>query len=249
MKKLFLIFFSFLVFVSCSAEKKVFIVAAAANLQNTAKELAAVFEKKTGIHAELVFSSSGNLTAQITEGAPYSIFLAADLNYPEKLFQAKKTISSPKVYAYGVLAVASVKIKELKNLKEVVLKADKIAIADPKLAPYGREAIRVFTHLGILPGLEDSIIYAENISKAGHYIFSGTVDVGLTALSLVKSYAAGHEVFYEPCPENLYSPIAQGGVVLNYGEEYFPEESKKFFEFIFSPDAKTIFESYGYMLK
>jgi len=246
MKKLSLIFFSFLILVSCSDEKKVFIVAAAANLQNTAKELAAVFEKKTGIHAELVFSSSGNLTAQITEGAPYSVFLSADLSYPEKLFQLKKAVSSPKIYAYGILAVASLKIKELENLKEVLLKADKIAIADPKLAPYGKEAENLFKTMGIFDGVESKLIYAENISKAAHTIFTSAVDIGFTALSLVKTYAKDHVVYYAPCPENLYNPIAQAGVILNYGEEYFPEESKKFFDFIFSPDAKTIFESYGY---
>ena len=236
-----------LLFAGChTTQQPLFTVAAAANVQFAMQDIVAEFEKIYGHKVNLVIGSSGKLTAQIQQGAPYSIFLSADKKYPTLLFEKKKAIHLPEVYMVGKLALwsnSNFKINDLNELKNPDIK--RIAIANPLNAPYGQEAENALKYYQLWDAVQPKLVFGESIAQTNQYILSGACEVGFTALSTAFAKDINHRGHWLPIDEKSYKPIEQGAVITAYGEKYCPEISKKFYQFLFSDAAKTIFTQFG----
>lgn len=225
-------------------------VAVAANVKYAFDELATAFTRQTGVAVRGVVSSSGKLTSQIKSGAPYDVFLSADMEYPAILFNDGQATSPPKVYASGALVLWTSKDVDLS--KGVAGLADssfkKIAIASPKLAPYGREAIKALDFYKVRAVVEPKLVYGESISQVNQYIDTKSVEVGFTAKSVVLSPELQGKGKWVEVPNESYAPIAQGLVILRHGSENNGEAARKFYGFVFSSIAQAILTKYGYKL-
>lgn len=247
MKHSFLIF-SICSFIACQPKKApVFTIAAAANIQFAMEEIVADFEKKQETKVNLVIGSSGKLTAQIMQGAPYSVFLSADKKYPELLYEKGKATALPEIYALGNLTIWSNKqliINGMHDFKNADIK--KIAIANPQTAPYGKQAENVLKYYNLWDSIQSKLVFAENIAQANQYILSGACDVGLTAASTASAKNIDHKGMWLPIDTMSYSPIRQGAVITIYGQKKHSEVAKQFYDFLFSKPAQAIFSKYHY---
>ena len=224
-------------------------IAAAANVQYALKEITQEFQKKyPAVRITKIISSSGKLTAQIVRGAPYDLLLSADMKYPEFLYKKGFAISKPVVYAKGTLVLWSMKDIPLENEIKSLLNPSikKIAIPDPKTAPYGREAKKALEKSGIYPKVRYKLVYGESVGQATQYIYKGLVDVGFTAKSVVLSPQMKNKGRWIEIDSSLYSPIKQGIVILKHGEKNL--YAQKFIEFLLSDTGKKILEKYGYKI-
>ena len=226
-------------------------VAVAANVQFAMQDLKTQFKKETGINIIIIIGSSGQLTAQIKQGAPYDIFISADMIYPKNLFENKFAVDTPKVYASGNLVVWSVKkgIKLSDNLKELLdNKIQKIALANPKIAPYGVATIEALKYFGIYKNVKNKLVFGESIAPTNQFIISGAADIGFTAKSVVMSPSMKGKGIWKEVNPLAYSPIKQGCVILKYGFKNHKIETEKFYNFLFSEKAKKILINYGYQV-
>ena len=221
-------------------------VAVAANLQSVIKVLGQDFKQKTGITIEPIVSSSGNLTAQVRNGAPYDVFLSADMAFAETLFKEGFGLKKPVVYARGSLIICSNQDIGFENWERVLMtrRIKKIAIANPSIAPYGKAAQEALKYKGILNDIKSKIVYGESISQVDTYIITGVVDIGFTTLALVKDPANKTRLYWKAIDPRIYAPIEQGMVVLKHGGNN--PGAEKFYQYILGPAAKAIFEHYGY---
>lgn len=221
-------------------------IAVAANMQFAMKALTHTFARESGVECDLVISSSGKLTAQIKEGAPYDLFISADMKYPDVLYKAGFAVLKPEVYAYGKLVLWSMDNSIKPSLAILRTKLVKhIACANPKTAPYGVATIQVLKRNGMFSSVEDKLVYGESISQTNQFIISRSAQVGFTAKSVVLSpEMKGKGSWIELNPAG-YSPIAQGVIILkrNQTEE---TNARKFYNFLFSAKAKEILKSFGY---
>jgi len=222
-------------------------VAAAANLQGVMKVLQADFTAKTGIGVDPIIGSSGNLSTQIQNGAPFDIFLSADMDFPQKLYDAGFTLKQPVVYASGSLIICSSQDLGFDNWERLLLtpQVKKIAIANPAIAPYGKAAEESLQLKGILSEIKSKVVYGESISQVNTYITTGSVDVGFTTQSFVKD--AKITLYWKAIDPKTYSPILQGIVVLKHADGN--ANAEKFYQYILSADAKKIFKAYGYIVE
>lgn len=225
--------------------KKQLTIATAANMQFAMKELAQTFTNATGIACQPVISSSGKLTAQIKEGAPFDLLVSADLKYPETLHQDGFTLEPPKVYAYGKLVLWTYQGERQPQLDQLAdQKVKHIALANPKTAPYGQAAVEVLTRKRIYQDVESRLVFGESIAQTNQFITSGAAEYGFTAKSVVLSPQMLDKGRWLEIEDGQYQPIRQGVVLLKQSHE--PELARRFYEFLFSAEAKTILERYGY---
>lgn len=236
-------------FISVSTLAQNLKVATAANLQSVIRVLGADFNKKTGITVEPIIGSSGNLTTQISNGAPFDIFLSADMAFPEKLYTEGFTAEKPVAYASGSLIICSTQDLGFENWERLLLtpRIKKIAIANPVIAPYGKAAIQVLLLRGISPEIKSKMVEGESIAQVNTYISTGVVDVGFTTQALVKDMAGKKAIYWKAIDPKTYSPIQQGIVILKHAEGNAAAE--KFYRYILSADAKKIFKEYGYIVE
>ncbi|MBD8489057.1 molybdate ABC transporter substrate-binding protein [Echinicola sp. CAU 1574] len=221
-------------------------IATAANMQFAMKALIEDFSLQTGIECEMVTSSSGKLTAQIKEGAPYDIFVAANMKYPKAIFDAGLAERPPQVYALGKLVLWSIKEKNYLDLTDYTWSTvSHIAVANPKTAPYGEAAIQALNHLGVYEDLENKLVFGESISQTNQFILSGAAELGFTAMSVVKSPPMKSKGTWIKVPDSLYQSIEQG-VILIKQKEGNSENASKFYEFLFEKKAHEILKEYGY---
>ncbi|WP_080056437.1 molybdate ABC transporter substrate-binding protein [Spirosoma aerolatum] len=224
-------------------------VAVAANAQFVMEELKTAFQKKTGVTVETIVSSSGKLTTQIQQGAPYDVFLSADMTYPQTLHKAGLTTAAPVVYAYGSLVLWT--MGELPVSANLNVLSDPsvrhIAIANPATAPYGEAAIGFLKAKKLLVAVQAKIVYGESISQVNQYILSGAAEVGFTAKSVVLDPTLAKRGHWVDLPQTGYAPIAQGVVVLKRTSQ--PKAAEQFLVFLRSPDARRILQKFGYQLK
>ena len=220
-------------------------IAAAANMQHPIKELMAVFEKETGIASTVSVASSGKLTNQIKNGAPYEVFLSADMSYPEDLYKNGFTPQPAKPYAYGklVLWTATDEEPSIALLKEERIKH--IAIGNPRLAPYGIAAQEVLEYYKLYESLKEKYVFGESITQVNQFISSGAAEVGFTALAVVKSPSNQDVGKWIAIPDSLYSPIGQGAVLIKHKGEV-SEQAQKFYDFLYSDNGREILSKYGY---
>ena len=230
-------------------ESERLIIAAAANMQFAVSALCESFEEKTGIGSELIISSSGKLTAQIKEGAPYHLFISADMQYPEELFRSGLAEKPPRVYAYGKLVLWSMVEGIQPSLKTLSSKRiTHIALANPKTAPYGKAAQEFLKHYQLLDPLQAKLVFGESIAQTNQFITTQVADLGFTAKSVVvspKMRGKGNWIDLDP---GTYTPIQQGVLILKASSQQ-QQQAQKFYEFLFSAEAKRILEAYGYLVK
>ena len=242
----------YIFFMSCALSADILRVAVAANVSYAMDELKAEFEKSNpDIKVQVTLGSSGKLTAQIRNKAPYHIFMSANMRYPVSLYKAKIAKSKPRIYAKGSLALFSIKKRDFSDYIEVLKSKDirKIAIANPKTAPYGKAAFEVLRNLNILDLLKKKFVYGESVSQTFSYAMRAT-DIGFVAKSLLYSPKMAHFKQNQNWIElnsSLYTPISQGIVALVDVQKN--SDVKKFYDFIFTHKAKKIFEKYGYITK
>ena len=226
-------------------------IAVAANVSYAIDELKAEFAKSNPeTKVQVTLGGSGKLTAQIKNGAPYGLFMSANMKYPQALYDDKMAITKPVVYAQGALAYLSVKKLDFSKGMELLRdeKIEKIAVANPKTAPYGKAAEEAMKNAKIYDDVKSKFVYGESISQTVSYAVIAA-DIGIIAKSsLYSSKMAEYKenVNWTSVDPALYTPIKQGIVLLKYGEEN--KEYKAFYDFILSDKAKVILKKYGYMI-
>ena len=227
-------------------------IAAAADLTYCLEELNAVFhDKNPGVTLKVSNGSSGNFFEQIKNGAPFDIFLSADMNYPRELAKAglgdEKSIMQ---YATGriVLWTTNSKVDVSKGL-EILRDAQvvkKIAIANPDHAPYGRAAKAALEHYDLWKTITDRIVTGENISQTAQFVQTGNADAGIVALSLVMSPRLAKIGKYYLIPAESYPPLEQGAILTKSGMA--KADARAYMEFLRSDAARKIFDKYGFTL-
>lgn len=221
-------------------------VAVAANAQFVMEQLKTAFQKKTGIVVESIVNSSGKLTTQIQQGAPYDVFLSADMDYPQTLHKTGLTLTAPVVYAYGSLVLWTAGdlpvSADLKVLSDPAVRH--VAIANPATAPYGEAATGFLKAKNRLDLIRDKLVYGESIAQVNQYILSGAAEVGFTAKSVVLDPSLAKRGRWVDLPTTGYSPIAQGVVVLKRTTQ--PKVAGQFLQFLRSPEARRILQQFGY---
>jgi molybdate transport system substrate-binding protein len=224
-------------------------VAAAANLQAVIKVLAADFKAKTGVTVEPIVGASGNLVSQIKNGAPFDVFLSADMTFPEALFKEGLSTQKPVVYARGSLIICSNQDVGFENWERLLLteKVKKIAIANPAIAPYGKAAEETLKDKGILADIKSKIVTGESISQVNTYITTGVAEVGFTTQALVADPENKTKLYWRVIDPKTYSPIEQGMVVLKRAVSN--KEALRFYQYMLSPGARVVLKQYGYRIQ
>jgi molybdate transport system substrate-binding protein len=224
-------------------------IAAAADLQFVLPDLAAQYEKQTGVKLAITYGSSGNFFAQIQNGAPFDLFFSADSTYPRKLAEAG--FADPKslvIYARGLLVIwlppdspLDLTAQGFRTLLDP--RIQKIAIANPEHAPYGRAAIAALRNVGLYDQLKSKLVLGENVSQAAQFVQSGNAQAGLIARSLALSPAMKSGKCYELSGWR-YPMIEQSAVILKSSSN--KQAASAFLEFLRTPAARAIFDRHGY---
>ncbi len=224
-------------------------VAVAANFTAPMQKIAAEFEKDTGHKALLAFGATGKLYAQIKNGAPFQVFLAADDKTPAKLEAEGDTVPGSRfTYAIGTLVLWSAKPGFVDEQGEVLKKGAfrHLAIANPKTAPYGAAAVATLTQLGLLDALQPKLVTGENISQAYQFVVTENAELGFIALSQVMAdgQMIGGSAWI--VPSNLHDPIRQDAAILAKGKDQ--PAARALVEYLKGDKAAAIIKSYGYAL-
>lgn len=224
-------------------------VAAAANLRYVLEEIKINYLKKyPKAKVNLTFGASGTLVQQISNGASFDFFMAADNEFPVKLKDKGLTTGPVSTYAFGKLALYSTSLpvdkKGLEILKETDVK--KIAIANPETAPYGERAVELLKSLKLYDALKPKVVIAENISAAAQYAFSGNTEIGFVALSLALAPDMDGKGNYFVVPAKYYKPIEQACVLIK--TQVLNTEAARFRKYVLSAETKAVWEKWGYGL-
>ncbi len=218
-------------------------VAVASNFTDAAKDIAVAFKAKTGDDAVLSFGSTGQFFAQIGQGAPFQVFLAADGERPQKLVEDGLAVAGSRfTYAVGRVSLWSADPNLVKG--EETLRGggfSKLAIANPAGAPYGAAAIAVLKSLGLYDALETKIVQGNNIAQTFQFVETGNAELGFVALSQIAGIDRGSRW---DVPQALYAPIRQDAVLLKTGGT--DDTARAFIDFLKGPEARAIIEKHGY---
>jgi molybdate transport system substrate-binding protein len=236
---------AFLPAAAFAAETK---IAVAANFTAAAKDIANAFEAKTGHKAVLAFGSTGKLYTQIANGAPFEAFLAADQKRPQKGEAEGLAVPGSRfTYAKGRIVLFSVDAKLIDDEGKVLGKPDaftKLAITNPKTAPYGAAAVEAMEKLKVYAGVKAKLVRGDNLAQTYQFIVTKNAQLGFVAYSQVVKTEGGSKWVV---PDNLYAPIRQDAVLLKTGKN--SEAAKAFLTFLKSDEAHAILKSYGYGLE
>ena len=246
-KRLFAYFFGLLLFSSCAFAQAP-TIAVAANMKDAFLEIIAAFKPTGKSEMRVVYGSSGNFATQILNGAPFNLFIAADEHFPLELYKSGKTVDEGAVYAIGKLAIITKKSSGISlldskaQMAKAIQRANKISIAKPELAPYGKAAVEYLKAEGLWDLAKNKLVYADNIGVATAYVVSGAADIGFTALSLAKSPEVAKETSFLALNPKLYESIKQRMVLIKGA----PQEVVDLYRFMQTPETKTILQKYGY---
>jgi len=241
-----------LLLVTTLARAEPLTIAIAANLKYVFDDIAAEFKKETGIETQSVLNASGKIAAQVRNGAPFDIFMSADMDFPDGLYKDGFAITTPRVYALGTLVLWTQKDVDLS--KGVAGLADasvgKIAIANPKVAPFGKQSLKAMEYYKVRDLLEPKLVYGESITQVSQYVDSKAADVGFSAKSIVVAPETAGKGKWVDVPAESYDAIAQGIVILKHANanEANAEAARKFYGFVQSAKAREIFAKNGYKL-
>ncbi|MEK8089093.1 molybdate ABC transporter substrate-binding protein [Thermithiobacillus plumbiphilus] len=226
-------------------------VAAASDLQFVLAELNQAFTRAhPGVNIKVSTGSSGNFFAQISQGAPFDLFLSADVKYPKSLVDKGQALpDSLMPYAVGRLALWTMNprldpAQGLSMLRNPAVR--RIAIANPAHAPYGRAAREALSEAGLLPALQGKLVMGENISQTAQFVQSGNADAGIVALSLLRSPKLQGQGRYWLIPADSYTPLEQAAVITRYGAKN--PVAREYMAFLKSPAARQVFIRNGFLL-
>lgn len=226
-------------------------IAVAANVSYAIKELVKEFNKTyPDTKVRVTLGGSGKLVAQIKHGAPYDLFMSANMKYPQVLYRHMLAITKPRVYASGSLAFLSRNRQDFSDITALLNSSSikRVAIASPRTAPYGAATIEAFKNANIYQKIKKKFIYGESISQTLSYTLRAS-DIGVIAKSALFSPKISHfkeGVHWSEVDSKLYTPIDQGIVILKNAKG--KVGVKEFYDFIFSNRSQTILKRYGYIL-
>lgn len=249
MKKYLLVVILFCCAAMANAQE--IVVAAASDLSAVFPEVASRFEAETGKQVKMNFGSSGQFLLQIENGAPFDLFFSADLQYPQRL-EAEGFTQPGSIYEYAVgklvLYVPNRSgIDPAQGLRVLLSpRVRKVAIANPRHAPYGRAAVEALRHEGLYDALQGKLVMGENISQTAQFVQSGNADAGLVALSLALSPAMKSAGRFVELPANSYTPLRQAAVILKSSRN--KSTAVQFMEFVRSPEIVRLLAEYGFVL-
>lgn len=238
---------SLLVTTTAHAEK--ITVAAAADLKFAMDEIVSSFKKKSlSAEVDVVYGSSGKFHTQIQQGAPYDLFFSADIGYPRELARQGLAASEVKPYAVGriVLWSNSMNAAKMTLARLTDPKIAKIAIANPKHAPYGNRAEEALQSAGLWEKLQSKLVFGENVAQAAQFVLTGNAQVGFIALSLAVSPELAKKGDYFLIPDTLHKPLEQGFVITKHGTD--KPLAKKFADYMSSKETRGIMTKYGFVL-
>jgi len=222
-------------------------IAASANMQFAIKGLMDEFTNRTHIETELITASSGKLTAQIQEGAPFDVFLSADMKYPTALYENGFTHSKPVSYAYGQLVLWTMNQTIPLSLDSFSIGSIKhIALANPKTAPYGLAAKEVLVKKKSWSSIKDKLVFGESIAQTNQFVVTQSAEIGFTAKSVVLSSNLKDKGRWVAIDSNLYGDIVQGFVIVKHPQTPLLQ-AKQFQSFLFSKEAQKILKDFGYL--
>jgi len=231
------------------AQGKEIRVAAAADLKFAMGDLSERFEKQTGIKVHVTYGSSGNFFSQMQNGAPFDLFFSADIEYPKKL-EAAGLAERGTLYEYAVGQIviwtpANAKVDVAKHGWNALLdpSVEKIAIANPDHAPYGRAAVASLQRAGIYEQVKTKLVYGENISQAAQFVQSGNAQAGIVAMSLAVSPAMRDGKQWV-IPAEMHPPIEQGAIILKDAKN--EDAAQAFLDFVKSPTGRSTLAKYGF---
>jgi len=227
-------------------------VAAAADLSGAMQEVAAAYEKQTGVKLKLSFGASGALTQQIQNGAPFDVFFSADMDYPRQLISSGDAEGASLYrYAVGKLVLwvpadspLDVEHKGMNVLVDPQVK--KIAIANPQHAPYGRAAVAAMKHVELYQQVSDRLVMGENVSQAAQFVESGNAQIGFVALAHAAAPTMQGKGKYWQIPVEAYPALDQGVVVLSHS--WHKKEAAAFVEYVKTKAAAAVLQKYGFAL-
>jgi molybdate transport system substrate-binding protein len=223
-------------------------VVVAANMKPAMEEIYQQYKMAGGENLRIIYGSSGNFARQIKQGAPFHLFVSADESFPLALHRQGLTVDEGKVYATGRLALIAHKSNKLKpslnpeDLEKLINQTNKISIAKPESAPYGKAAIQFLNAMKLDELSKNKIIFGENISSATMFVTSGSAGIGLTAYSLAKSKEVMQIADHLLIPESFHEPIKQRMVLLKIA----PKVAVDFYAHLQSAKAKGVLRSHGY---
>ena len=228
-------------------------VAAAADLQFALPEVAAAFEKAhPDVDVAVTYGSSGAFYAQIRNGAPFDLFLSADEAFPQKLVQAGLAIARSSLrYSRGRLVLwvprdSPIPLERLGVKALLDPAAKRVAIANPRHAPYGQAAEAALAKLGLLAAVKPRLVYGENIAQTAQFVQTGAADIGILALSLAQAPTLAGRGRSVEIPLDAYPPLEQGAVILSHAQD--PAAAWAFRDFLRSPEGAAILRRYGFLV-
>lgn len=224
-------------------------IAAAADLKFAMDEIVTGYNKNhSGDEIQVVYGSSGKFHTQIQQGAPYDLYFSADIAYPRELAKQGNAASEVKPYAVGRIVLWSANLDATKitlaNLSDP--KITKIAIANPKHAPYGKRAEEALRSAGLWDKVQPKLVFGENISQTAQYVQSGNAQVGIIALSLVLNPELSKKGGFYLIPDNMHNPLEQGYIITKRGTN--KPLAKQFAEYMGSKQARAVMTKYGFVL-
>ncbi len=224
-------------------------IAAAADLKFAMDEIVATFKKANPAEeVDVVYGSSGKFQTQIQQGAPYDLFFSADIAFPRELAKAGFAASDVKPYAFGRIVLWSANLDATKltlaSLTEPSIA--RIAIANPKHAPYGKRAEEALRASDLWDKLEPKLVYGENIAHTAQFVQTGNAQVGIIALSLAVSPELASKGGYWPIPDKLHQPLEQGYIITLRAKSNVL--ARRFADYMGSKPARAVMTKYGFVL-
>lgn len=227
-------------------------VAAASDLKFALDEIAVAYRQEVGAPVTVVYGSSGNFTRQLQQGAPFELFLSADEGFVFQLADARLTRDRGELYAEGRLVIFAPKESRLRADASLAgLRAslasghiNRLAIANPEHAPYGRAAEQVLKGQGLWDAIQSRLVLGENVSQAAQFAVSGSADGGIFAYSLALSPVVGDRGTYALLPREWHAPLRQRMVLMKKASP----TATRFYAFLGAPAARAVFRKYGFVL-
>jgi molybdate transport system substrate-binding protein len=234
-----------------SPSARVVRVAAAADLKFAFDDLTTAFRaKRPDIAVSVAYGSSGNFFTQMSNDAPFDLFLSADMDYPRKLVQQGRAVKDSEFqYAVGRVVVWAPAASPL-DLEKLGIRAcaepevKKVAIANPQHAPYGRAAEAALKHAGLYDQVKDRLVLGENVAQAAQFVESGAADVGIVALSLAMAPPLRDRGRYWEVPADGYPRLDQGGVILTGAKDMAAAQALR--DFLMSDEGRAVLDKFGF---
>jgi molybdate transport system substrate-binding protein len=249
MKLIKLLVFALILLVSSNAQAEKITIAAAADLKFALDEIVTSFKKtQPGSEVQVIYGSSGKFHTQIQQGAPYDLFFSADIAYPRELAKKGFAASETRPYAVGriVLWSNSMDATKMTLASLTDLKIARIAIANPKHAPYGKRAEEALKASGSWDKLQKKLVFGENIAHTAQFVQTGNAQVGIIALALALNPELSKNGGYYLIPDNLHNPLEQGFVITKQASS--KPLAKKFADYMGSKQTRAIMTRYGFVL-